>query len=122
MIWLPRQSKLPSEAERSLAITMRPHPWSTAVIAAMHETIAAPVTASSDLSIDIEIATLALNEQQRRVIRGVFTDEAMGGIAAVLGVTPSRVTRIKTAAFAKMAAVLEEYAPTKSNTEPSTPH
>ena len=52
---------------------------------------------------------LALNDQQRGVIRGVLNDEPMTEVAAALGITPSRVIRIRISTFDKLSADLESY-------------
>lgn len=76
---------------------------------AMQETVAAPEAADPDLAMDFGRALLALNDQERRVSRGVLNDETMTDVAVALGVTPSRVTKIKTSACAKLSPELESY-------------
>ena len=76
---------------------------------AMHETVSAPEESNVDLTLDIDRAMLALSDQQRRVIRGVFNDEPTTDVAVAVGVSPSRITRIGIAASVTLAADLRIY-------------
>lgn len=75
----------------------------------MFETLAASDRSNVDVTLDIEHVMLAFNDQQRGVIRGVLNDEPMTEVAAALGITPSRVIRIRISTFDKLSADLESY-------------